>query len=113
MTGIEVSRKWRRVWSDIYINCVYVQDRQEGRGTETQVGGQFQKFCVRCYRNNEIYSNTTIDIPECSYVCPLLHVTPPLSTHFDSLLIAEWKEIVQRMKTDKSANVRSNGRSSD
>lgn len=47
-----------------------------GEGAETQVGGQFQKFCVRCYRNNEIYSNTTVDIPECSYVCPLLHVIP-------------------------------------
>jgi hypothetical protein len=50
--------------------------RQGGRAAETQVGGQLQKFCVRYYRNNEIYSNTTIDIPECPYVCPVLHVIP-------------------------------------
>ena len=46
----------------------------EGRGAETQVGGRLQKLCVRYYRNNEMYSNTTIDIAECPYVCPLLHV---------------------------------------
>lgn len=71
-----MNRILRRVWSDIYINCVDVQEREEGRGAETQVGGQFQRFCVRYYRKNEIYSNITIDIPECSYVCPILHVIP-------------------------------------
>lgn len=51
-----------------------IREREEGWRTETQVGGQLQKCCVRYYRNNEICSNTTIDIPKYSHVCPLLHV---------------------------------------
>jgi hypothetical protein len=31
MTGIEVSRILRRAWSDVYINCVNVQEREGGR----------------------------------------------------------------------------------
>jgi hypothetical protein len=62
MTGIEVSRILRRVWRDICINCVSVQEREEGRGAETQVGGQLHKFCVRYCHYNETHSNTTLDI---------------------------------------------------
>jgi len=90
MTGIEVSRILRRVWRVIYTICVNIKERGEGRGAETQVGGQLQKCCVRYYRNNEMYSNTTIDIPEYSHVCPLLHVIP--ATVLYSLLITEWQE---------------------
>jgi hypothetical protein len=46
-----------------------------GEQRQTQVGGHLQKFCVRYYRNDETYRNTTIDIPERSFVCPL-HVIP-------------------------------------
>ena len=72
MTGIEVSRILRCVWRDVYTSCVNVREREAVSGAATPVGGQLQqKCCVRCYRKNEMSSNTTIDIPEYSHVCHL------------------------------------------
>ena len=49
-----MSRILRFVGGDFYINCVKIKEREGGRGEETQVCGQFQKFRVRFYRNDKI-----------------------------------------------------------